>query len=56
MPSTTGCATHPTSRPTWINDWVMLANRCLGNDTVVGMNLRNELYNPSNQPYGIGGV
>src|SRR5690606_26738246 len=41
---------------TWINDWVMLANRYLGNDTVVGMDLRNEPHNPPNQPYGTGGV
>jgi endoglucanase len=41
---------------TWISDWVMLANRYLGNPTVVGVDLRNEPHNPSNQPYGTGGV
>jgi endoglucanase len=41
---------------TWIGDWVMLANRYLGNPTVVGVDLRNEPHNPSNQPYGTGAV
>lgn len=40
----------------WIDDWVMLAGRYLGNPTVVGVDLRNEPHNPSNQPYGTGAV
>jgi len=31
---------YPESR--WIDDWKMLANRYKGNDTVIGMDLRNE--------------
>lgn len=33
---------YPESR--WIDDWRMLANRYKGNDTVIGMDLRNEPY------------
>jgi aryl-phospho-beta-D-glucosidase BglC (GH1 family) len=33
-------ASHPESR--WIDDWKMLAKRYKGNDTVIGMDLRNE--------------
>lgn len=41
---------------TWIDDWVMLANRYLGNPTVVGVDLRNEPHNPSGSAYGTGAV
>jgi endoglucanase len=41
---------------TWIDDWVMLANRYLGNPTVVGADLRNEPHNPSGAAYGTGAV
>jgi aryl-phospho-beta-D-glucosidase BglC (GH1 family) len=33
-------SSYPESR--WLDDWKMLANRYKGNDTVVGMDLRNE--------------
>jgi len=33
-------SSYPESR--WIEDWKMLANRYKGNDTVIGMDLRNE--------------
>lgn len=38
----------------WIDDWVVLAQRYLGDPTVIGVDLRNEPHNPSNQPYGTG--
>lgn len=41
---------------TWIDHWVMLAQRYRGNPTVVGVDLRNEPHNPSGQPYGTGAV
>lgn len=41
---------------TWVNDWVMLADRYRGNPTVVAVDLRNEPHNPSNKPYGTGAV
>ena len=41
---------------TWIDHWVMLAERYRGNPTVVAVDLRNEPHNPSNKPYGTGGV
>ena len=34
---------YPETR--WIDDWKMLADRYKGNDTVIGMDLRNEPYN-----------
>ncbi|SRR6266498_559705 len=36
-------SSYPESR--WIDDWKMFANRYKGNDTVIGMDLRNEPYN-----------
>ena len=36
-------SSYPESR--WIDDWKMLANRYKGNDTVIGMDLRNEPFN-----------
>jgi endoglucanase len=41
---------------TWIEHWVMLADRYRGNPTVVAVDLRNEPHNPSNKPYGTGAV
>src|SRR5258706_1217200 len=36
-------SSYPESR--WIDDWKMLANRYKGNDTVIGIDLRNEPFN-----------
>jgi endoglucanase len=36
---------YPESR--WISDWQMLANRYLGNDTVIGFDLHNEPHEPA---------
>jgi aryl-phospho-beta-D-glucosidase BglC (GH1 family)/chitodextrinase len=39
---------------TWISDWTTLATRYENNQTVVGMDLRNEPHTPSGQAYGTG--
>ncbi|WP_394846730.1 glycoside hydrolase family 5 protein [Pendulispora brunnea] len=45
---------YPESR--WISDWKMLAQRYLGNTTVIGADLHNEPHGPNGATWGTGSI